>query len=256
MNPTLKTSVPMPGADPVGFPLAERPATREAKGRRPAREPEVVLTTLLTATEAEAKEAAWGLFVDTYTPLLLHTAYRFGRTYDGAMDRYAYLLEHLHRNDYRRLRAFALAGPGRFTTWLVVVSRRLFQDYHRARYGRSRRSAASCGEARGSGSRMRRNLVELISDEVSITALPDQTVPSPEATTQAVELAEAVRAAVESLEPRDQLLLKLRFEDELAGHEIATIMGFRNHFFVYRRLRTVLQLLGKRLPREHSEAVS
>lgn len=217
--------------------------------------PEAALAALLDAPDGEAKESAWGLFVEAYTPLLLHTAYRFGRTYDGAMDRYTYLLEHLHRDDFRRLRSFETAGSGRFSTWLVVVARRLFQDYYRSRYGRPRPSLTPAGADRALERRMRRNLAEMVAVEVS-PSLRDGSVPSPDAAAQATERAEAVRAAVLSLEPRDRLLLKLRFEGELAGHEIAKVMGFPTPFHVYRRLRTVLGVLARRLRREYAEAVS
>jgi len=44
---------------------------------------------------------------------------------DGAMDAYAYVLERLRERDCARLRTYADGGPARFTTWLVVVARRL-----------------------------------------------------------------------------------------------------------------------------------
>ena len=115
---------------------ARRSLGRPARALEPIGVLPPVLAELLAAVEREAKETAWAAFLEVYTPLLLRTAYRFGHTYDGAMDRYTYLLDHLYRNDFRRLRAFAAIGPGRFTTWLVVVARRLFLDYHRERYGR------------------------------------------------------------------------------------------------------------------------
>lgn len=223
-------------------------------GMRSSTEPEAALAALLGARDPEARESAWGAFVEAYTPLLLHTAYRFGRTYDGAMDRYTYLLEHLHRDDFRRLRSFEATGPSRFSTWLVVVARRLFQDYHRARYGRTRSPDAG-NDDHALASRMRRNLAEMIAVEVS-PSLRDRSVLSPDAAAQAAERSDAVRSAVLTLEPRDRLLLKLRFESELAGHEIASVMGFPSHFHVYRRLRTVLGLLATRLGRAYAEAVS
>ncbi len=214
-----------------------------------------VLASLLSATGREAKETAWAALVEAYTPLLLHTAYRFGHTYDGAMDRYAFLLEHLYCNDFRRLRAFAAIGPGRFTTWLVVVARRLFLDYHRQRYGRARPPAEEEREETTASSVMRRHLAEMVGDEIPLSAIEDCSTPDPEATTYAVECREALHAAVSSLEPRDKLLLTLRFDQGLAAHEIAEIMGFPTQFHVYRRLRGVLATLGRRVPREYVEAI-
>jgi DNA-directed RNA polymerase specialized sigma24 family protein len=46
------------------------------------------------------------------------------------MDGYAYVLEALRSDDYRRLRAYAADGRSKFSTWLVVVARRLCLDLH------------------------------------------------------------------------------------------------------------------------------
>jgi RNA polymerase sigma factor (sigma-70 family) len=210
------------------------------------------LGAVLAATDLTTKETAWKVFVEVYTPLLLHTAYRFGHTYDDAMDRYTYLLDHLHHNDCRRLRAFAAAGPGRFSTWLVVVARRLFLDYHRERYGRRPPGAAAQGDESAALRARRRFLTEMIGEEIPLSAIEDGSVPNPEAAAQAAERAEAVRSALNALEPRDQLLLKLRFYEELAAREIADVMGFPSQFHVYRRLRSVLALLARRLPRAYT----
>ena len=41
------------------------------------------------------------------------------------MDHYAFMLDRLQEDGFHRLRAFAGDGRGQFTTWLVVVARRL-----------------------------------------------------------------------------------------------------------------------------------
>ena len=221
--------------------------TAEANGVLPP-----ILVALLAATDLNTREATWKVFVEVYTPLLLHTAYRFGHTYDDAMDRYTYLLDHLYHNDCRRLRAFAAAGPGRFSTWLVVVARRLFLDYHRQRYGRRPPGPAAQGDESAAFRARRRLLADTIGEEALLSGIEDRSVANPEAAAQAAERAEAVRSALRALEPRDQLLLKLRFYEELAAHEIADVMGFPSQFHVYRRLRTVLATLARRLPRAYT----
>jgi RNA polymerase sigma factor (sigma-70 family) len=230
-----------------------RAGEHPARLREPIGVEPPVLAALLAATTQEAKDAAWGAFVEAYTPLLLHTAYRFGHTYDGAMDRYTHLLDHLYRDDFRRLRAFTAAGSGRFSTWLVVVARRLLLDYHRHRYGRTRPSAGHDVDEIRATAAMRRHLAEMDGEETSLLLIRDCSVPDPEAATHAAERTQAVHAAVGSLEPRDQLLLKLRFDEELAAHEIADVMGFPTQFHVYRRLAAVLARVGKLLPREYLE---
>ena len=44
----------------------------------------------------------------------------------------------------------------------------------------------------------------------------------------------------------------LSFYEELAAREIADVMGFPSQFHVYRRLRSVLALLARRLPRAYT----
>ena len=95
----------------------------------------------------------------------------------------------------------------------------------------------------------------MVSDETSLSAIEDCSTPDPEVATYAAECREALHVAVSSLEPRDKLLLTLRFDKELAAHEIAEVMGFPTQFHVYRRLRAVLATLGRRVPRAYVEAI-
>jgi len=213
-----------------------------------------VLADLFAATSATDKETSWGAFVERYTPLLLRTAYRFAPRYDEAMDRYTYFLEQLSYDDFRRLRAFAALGPGRFTTWLVVVARRLLLDHHRQRYGRARPHAAKDGAVAKAAAVMRKRLVEMVGEELHPSALGDWST-NPECRTYAVECARALQAAVKSLEPRDQLLLKLRFDNDLGARDIAEIMGFPTQFQVYRRFKVVLAMLRQMVPRAYQEYV-
>ncbi len=53
--------------------------------------------------------------------------------------------------------------------------------------------------------------------------------------------------AVEAMEPEDQLLLQLRFEQDLSAPQIAEIMGYPKYSYVYTRLRTVLERMRKLL---------
>jgi len=215
-----------------------------------------VLAALLAAKDPEMKETAWGAFVRAYTPLLLRLAHRLGRTYDGAMDRYSYVLEHLYCDDFRRLRVFAAAGPARFSTWLVVIARRLVLDYHRELYGRNRVPVAEGGAETRESSVMRRHLAEMVAEDVPLSAIRDWSMPHPEAATYAAERNGALQAAVSSLEPRDQLLVRLRFDKELGAREIADLMGFPTQFHVYRRLRVVLAVLCRRVPPAYREYVA
>jgi len=236
-----------------------RPAPRRSPGTAAHALDEIgvlppVLDALLIATDRQAKELAWEAFVERYTPLLLRTAYRFAPRYDEAMDRYTYFLEQLSYDDFRRLRAFAALGPGRFTTWLVVVARRLLLDHHRQRYGRTRLHAAKDVEQAKAAAVMRKRLVEMVGEELHPSAIGDWST-NPECRTCAVECARALQAAVNSLAARDQLLLKLRFDRDLGARDIAEIMGFPTQFQVYRRLKVVLAMLRQMVPRAYQEYV-
>lgn len=200
------------------------------------------LARLFTASDTPSHDAAWAAFVATHSRLLLHTARSLNHDYDGAMDSYAYVLEALREDGHRRLRAYSADGRGRFSTWLVVVARRLCLDFRRHKYGRARDPSP---EGRASHA-ARRRLVDLVTDETEVTELArDESDPADRL--QERERSAALDTAVQGLAPRDRLLLALRFEDDLSAREIAQVMGLPTPFHVYRRLSQVFALLRDRL---------
>ena len=96
------------------------------------------LARLLLASDPPTRDRAWDAFVAAHSRLLLHTARSLTHDHDAAMDGYAYVLEALRENEYRRLRTYAEDGRSKFSTWLVVVVRRLCLDHYRREYGRRR----------------------------------------------------------------------------------------------------------------------
>ncbi len=163
-----------------------------------------------------------------------------GRDYDAAMDAYTYLVEQLRRNDFQRLRGYACDGRSKFTTWLVVVARRLCVDHIRQRYGRAAEPELTSPPARS----VRRQLVDLLTDELDPSRMAaDASADDPETRLRQDDLRGALEAALTCLEPRDRLLVKLRFDDALPAREIGQIMGFATPFHVYRRLNTLLERL-------------
>jgi RNA polymerase sigma factor (sigma-70 family) len=212
---------------------ARAPCTIESRAALPEE-----VARLLAAAPGTQTEAAWSAFLSVYSPLLLRVASAFGPGYDEALDRYAHMLDELRRDDCRRLRRFSADGRSRFSTWLVVVARRLCLDHYRLRYGRTRgnephRPAASAART------TRRCLSDLADNAVDLTRLADPTLPDPgdrlDAECRRLALARATRA----LSPGDQLLLRLRFEDDLSAKEIAALLGMPTPFHVYRRLAGV-----------------
>lgn len=200
---------------------------------------------LLGASDGRARDEAWAEFLATHTRLLLYTARSVTDGYDAAMDAYTYLVEQLRSDDYRRLRAYNPDGKSKFTTWLVVVARRLCLDWHRHRYGRSRDAAQPRRDARA----MRRRIVDLVGDDVdpARTAAPEDG--QPDAALESTERVAALEAALVRLVPRDRLLIALRFQDELSASEIATLLGYPTPFHVYRHLNRLLAALRAELRR-------
>jgi RNA polymerase sigma factor (sigma-70 family) len=203
------------------------------------------LSELLEAADAVARETAWTAFVQTHSRLLLHTARSLHSDHDAVMDAYAYVLEELRRDDFYRLRAYVADSRARFTTWLVVVARRLCLDRVRQQYGRPQDAGAESHHAHV----VRRRLVDLLAEELDSTDVADLAADNPETQLRADELSRALALAVGGLESRDQLLLKLRFEDDLPAREIAQTMGFATPFHVYRRLNGLLDQLRAALAR-------
>jgi RNA polymerase sigma factor (sigma-70 family) len=191
------------------------------------------LSSLLGATDAAAREAAWTVFLSAYSRLLLHVARQVGHDYDTAMDAYAHVLEQLRADDCHRLRAYAPDGRTKFTTWLVVVARRLCLDHHRHRYGRLRGNSPEEVEVRA----VRRRLQDLIAADLDVTP---ETARETDQSLEARERDSMLEAILEALPPRDRLLLKLRYEDDLSAREIAGLLGLPTPFHVYRRLNALL----------------
>ena len=105
----------------------------------PALPPE--LRSILEPEDADAREAAWDLFVARYSRLLIYMTRRVMPDRDGAMDAYTYVLEQLRRDEYRALRAYVADPRSRFSTWIAVVARRTCVDFFRQVYGRPRGEA-------------------------------------------------------------------------------------------------------------------
>lgn len=212
-------------------------------GHVPTHLPLEVLSVLEASSQA-ARTRAWERFVATYSRVILHAVRSVNRDHDGVMDSYAFVLQKLSDDDFRRLRAFGVDGSGKFTTWLVVVARRLAHDWHRQRYGRSRHDDDVDARAERAA---RRRLVDLASEAVDLARVPD--VASAGADSQLVsdEARAALGAEIDALDAPDRLLIKLRFEDDLSAKDIAALTHAATPFHVYRRLNHILALLRRRL---------
>ncbi len=127
---------------------------------RPPRE----LSRLLDASAGDPRERAWRAFLARHSRLLLKIAHETANEYDGAMDHFAFVLERLRDDDFHRLRQYEPDGRTKFTTWLVVVARRLCLDHRRHVYGRTRRA----DDAAIAQHDVRRRLADFVMEEVEL----------------------------------------------------------------------------------------
>ena len=205
--------------------------------------PPEALGSLLSATNAADREMAWAAFVQEYSDLVLRVARRMSGDHDSVMDRYAFVLEALRRDDCQRLRVYSADNRGQFATWLIVVVRRLCLDHHRHRYGRPQGERVASAERHAE----RRNLVDLIGDELAVRALAAPEGDDPEIELRQKDVREALEAALAQLTPGDRLVLRLRFEEDLSVPEIARATSAGSPFRLYRRINGLLERLRETL---------
>jgi RNA polymerase sigma factor (sigma-70 family) len=203
------------------------------------------LSRLLDARTSARADAAWDDFVAVQSRLLLHVVRALTSDHDAAMDAYARVLERLREDDFRRLRAYVPDGRSRFTTWLVAVVRRLCLDWHRERFGRAR--AEGSAQAREAHERRRQlTALALHVDIEELTDAVDARTPEadgPDEQLRTLELRNALDAALATLSPSDQVLLRLRFDDERSAQQIARALHYPTPFHVYRRINVLLAQL-------------
>lgn len=205
------------------------------------------LRDLLSATDPAARTGAWGRFLERYSQYLLGTAGFVCREYDARMDAYRYVLEELERDGFKRLREYSARPDSRFSTWLVVVVRRLCYDFLRKRYGRARPGS---GEAAREGVRTRRRLQDLIAERLDHREVVDGASPDPERRIREGELSRALTAVLGELSSEERLLLKLRYEDGLPVRKVAEVLRASSEFVVYRKEKKILGRLREWLEEE------
>src|SRR5688500_9229013 len=203
------------------------------------------LARLLASSDDISREKAWSAFLDTFSPLILHAARSASAGYDEGMDLYASALDGLRADDLRKLRGYAVDPTSKFSTWLVVVVRRLCIDRQREKFGRTSRKERESGEISDERT-ARRRLASLASANLELETIPDsQGDPAEQALRS--EAMNILDAAVGELEERDRLLLTLRFVDDLSARQIADVQGWPDQMVVYRRINQLMALLRQKL---------
>lgn len=206
--------------------------------------PPELLALTTSAEDPAGRETAWRAFLDTHSPLLIRAVQSQNRDHDRTMDRYTFVIERLRADDFRRLREYRTDGSTKFTTWLVVVAKRLAIDYTRRLYGRPQSDAPD--HRREEQRVVRRRLTDSLETDLDLGALYDDRA-DPEQMTLERERRDVLDAIVAELDSDDRLLLTLRFVDVSTARDIADVMGFPSQFHVYRELRRVSRLLRRAL---------
>ena len=201
------------------------------------------LESLVTAADHAAQERAWAAFLSHHSDVMLRVARVMGGGHDAVMDRYAFVLDALRRDNYKRLRAYLPEGRGSFDTWLAVVARRLCMDEHRHRYGRAQSDDPSAQTERST----RRQLADLVGSELGLEALEADADAVPDLELERAEQRAVLEAALAQIDVTDRLILRLRFEDGLSVPEIARLVGVDSSFKIYRQLDKVLATVRKHL---------
>ena len=196
------------------------------------------LSSLLEAADPRSREEAWAAFLSTYSTLIMRVARLLGGDEDAVMDRYAFALDQLRRDDCKRLRQYTADGRGQFTTWLVLVVRRLCLDEYRRRYGRRQSDDGDAADRHVA----RRRLADLFGIAPELAEVSDEGDDA-DAGIRALELSSALEAAIAQLDVPDRLLVRFRFHDGLSVPTIARLIRAPSVAHVYRRLEHVLRSL-------------
>ncbi|MEO7965178.1 MAG: sigma-70 family RNA polymerase sigma factor [Gemmatimonadaceae bacterium] len=195
------------------------------------------LSRLLDGNNDATRDLAWAEFVAQHSRLLLHVTRCLTLEHDGAMDAYVHVLDRLREQDHRRLRAYAADGRSQFSTWFVVVVRRLTFDLHRQRYGRLRDPEDVVGAEELA---VRQQLVDLAASAIDVASIPQEETTNAENVLRAQQLREILNIALSNLTPEDRLVLRLKYEDNLSAREIADVMRMPSQYHAVRRINAIL----------------
>ena len=204
------------------------------------------LARLLAAADDVSRERAWTEFIGAFSRLILHAARSATSTYDEGMEAYTAALEGLRSDDCKKLRNYSVDPRSRFTTWLVVVVRRIAIDKQRERYGKISTDEKKTGVVSDERA-ARARLARLAASDIDLESLADSLGPRADEAVQRDDLYASLEAVIAELDERDQLLLTLRFVDDLPARRIAELQGWDDQMSVYRRISQLAAQLRQKL---------
>jgi DNA-directed RNA polymerase specialized sigma24 family protein len=228
-------------------------------------------------------ERAWETFLNRFSNLILKIIWQSERDYDEVMESYLFVCRKLAEGGFARLRRFTERGGNAplFTTWLAAVTHNLCIDAHRARHGRRQFPRAitrltdldrkifrlyywkGCSvEEIQTRSGQFGTTPEGVSDSIAriertIAASPvstgsrvvfvpfdeNETGVSASDETDLRELEGWLHRWISTLSSQDQMILRLRFWEDMTAPEIARAMKISPTERVYPLLRRALQSL-------------
>jgi len=251
---------------------------------------EEILTNLLAG---KAGQEPWKAFLIRFSNLILKVIWAFEKDYDEVMEKYLFVCTKLAENDFARLRKFRLKeGPSpMFTTWLAAVTQNLCIDAHRARHGRKQlpRAVARLEEFdrevfclyywRGCSieelehrALLRKLGVASVKESldrighvlsgqpvaartpVALVSFDEhETAGESDADNDFEELENWLNQWISTLSSQEQMILRLRFWEDMTGPEIANAMRITPRQRVYPLLQRALESLRQKAAQTYGD---
>jgi RNA polymerase sigma factor (sigma-70 family) len=138
-------------------------------------------------------------------------------------------------------RALATQFPGVTLEQVAAANAQLFKQLssrQRWQLGHRSRGSVSLEDATSS-------------DDEGPGVQPEDPGPGPEQLAGEWMSRDAINEALQRLAPRQRLLLRLRFVEDLTLDEVARLVGLPDPYRAHREIQAAIEELGRHLPREH-----
>lgn len=187
----------------------------------------------LVKLAAQCDDEAFNALVDRQRPLLRMIARRFGESPEEREDLSQDVIARLLEADKRALRDWEPLAP--FAAYLTTIASRLGIRFRQQQDRLLRRQPRSLPAAQD-------DLWDDVLEETAVAPSHD----GPDAHIESAERMDIIRGATQQLSDRDQLIIRLRFFEDLDGPGLAEILGLspgaarKAVFDALRRLERIL----------------